>query len=367
MNTPNKDQLSQFAAELDNLRNTIIEQLGEKDARYIIRLIAIQRSLDLCGRIAIAIAFLAFSGALTWLIAALGILLLSSSKILDNMEIGHNVMHGQYDWMNHPTINSRVFDWDNAGHNESWKRYHNHEHHTYTNVLGKDRDFGYGLFRLSNDLPWKPKNLWQFLTFINLSALFEWGVAYHELAGERVFFGKKKEDSNLPISDQQLKRDFFGKAGKQLFKDYIFFPLICWPVALQILICNVIANVIRNIWTGTIIFCGHFTEGAHTFSEDSIKNETRGDWYYRQILGSSNISGGKFFHIMSGHLSCQIEHHLFPDVPSSYYRQLSPKIAELCSTYDIPYNTGRFSKQYFEVVKRILYFSLPEKWQPAYG
>lgn len=359
-----QSKLELFAEELDALKNGVLARVGEKDARYIRRLIGAQRLLDILSRILIPVAFLFFTGPTMYLLAAIGTIGLGISKILDNMEIGHNVMHGQYDWMNDPNINSRKFDWDNAGDSDSWKRYHNHEHHTYTNVFGKDRDLGYGLLRLSNDLPWKVKNTWQFITYLNLSFLFEWGVAYHELAGERIFTGKKKKkDSTLPISRRELRNAFFKKAGKQITKDYIIYPLLFWPVALPVLVCSILANIIRNIWTSSIIFCGHFTEDVHIFHESDLENETRADWYYRQILGSSNIQGSKAFHILSGHLSCQIEHHLFPDIPATYYRELAPKVEALCLKYGIPYNTGTFLHQYSTVVSRILKYSLPEREQ----
>ena len=358
-------KLQHFAQELDALKANTLARVGAKDAQYIRRLIGFQRLLDITSRILIPAAFLFFSGPLMYIFAIAGTIGLGISKILDNMEIGHNVMHGQYDWMNDPNINSRKFDWDNAGDSDSWKRYHNHEHHTYTNVFGKDRDFGYGLLRLSNDLPWKPKNSWQILTYLNLSFLFEWGVAYHELAGERIFKGKKKKDSSLPISRLELRNAFFKKASKQIIKDYVLYPLLFWPVALPVLVCSILANIIRNLWTSSIIFCGHFTEDAQVFYESDLENETRADWYYRQILGSSNIQGSKAFHILSGHLSCQIEHHLFPDIPAPYYRELAPKVEALCQEYGIPYNTGSFLHQYSTVVGRILKYSLPDRSRQA--
>ena len=111
--------------------------------------------------------------------------------------------------------------------------------------------------------------------------------------------------------------------------------------------------------TSTIIFCGHFTEHVHTFTEASIKNETRGQWYYRQALGSSNIEGGKAFHLMTGHLSFQIEHHLFPDLPSSRYQEVAPQVQAVFKKYHLQYNTGSFSTQYTGVLKRIFKYSLP--------
>ena len=46
---------------------------------------------------------------------------LAAAKILENMEIGHNVMHGQWDWMNDPRIHSSTWDWDNASSAAAWK------------------------------------------------------------------------------------------------------------------------------------------------------------------------------------------------------------------------------------------------------
>lgn len=350
-----KEKATQLELELNQIRDSVVNDIGQKDADYIRRIIFIQRLCEIFGR-------LAFFGVLLhplfWIVA---VLLLSLSKILDNMEIGHNVLHGQYDWMNDPTINSRKFEWDIAGDAHSWKRVHNFEHHTFTNIIGKDRDFGYGLLRMSDDLSWRPKNRWQFLTFLNLCLIFEWGIAYHELAAERVFKGKKKKNRVSPLTDSQLKKMFFSKAFRQIFKDYIFYPLICWPIFLPVLLGNIVANLIRNLWTSTIIFCGHFTEGVHTFSEEECKNESKGQWYYRQVLGSSNLTGHPWFHILTGHLSCQIEHHLFPDIPAHRYVEIAPKVQKVLEKYQIPYNTGGFFKQYSTVIKRIFKYSFPVK------
>lgn len=353
--TLSKQLYKDLANELDAIRDEALGKVGQKDASYIRNIIRIQRVTEIMGRI---IMVLGFIHALFWV---LGVLTLALAKILDNMEIGHNVLHGQYDWMNDDNINSRNFEWDIACDASSWKRVHNYEHHTYTNIIGKDRDFGYGLLRLSDDVPWRRKNTWQFLTYLNLSVLFEWGIAYHEMAAERVFIGNKKSSRHQQVGDKQLKKHFFGKATRQLFKDYIFFPLIAWPMFLPVLLGNVLANLIRNLWTSTVIFCGHFTEGVQTFSEEECENESRGQWYYRQMLGSSNLTGKRWFHIMTGHLSCQIEHHLFPAIPAHRYVDMAPKVQSVAEKYGIVYNTGSFFKQYSTVLRRVYRFSFPEK------
>ncbi len=350
ISTPNYEKL---AEQLDGVKIEIKSKLGEEDAVYIRRVILAQRACEWTGRIFL---FLGFLQPILWV---LGVLSLATAKILDNMEIGHNVMHGQYDWMNDKHINSKAYEWDIACDGSSWNRVHNYEHHTYTNIIGKDRDFGYGLLRLSNDFRWRIKNLWQFVTYILLSVLFQWGVSYHEMAAERVFFGKKKDNRKNQISHSELKRRFFSKGARQLVKDYVLFPALAGPFFLYVFTGNLAANLLRNLWTSTIIFCGHFTGDVQTFNAEDCVDETQGQWYYRQALGSSNIKGGTLFHVLTGHLSFQIEHHLFPDIPARRYKEMAPRVQAIFKEHGMHYNTGGFFSQYASVLKRILRYSFP--------
>ena len=347
------EQFDALALELDALKLQVKQHVGEADARYIRRVLLCQRLAAISGRVLMVLGFVT-----PWLWLA-GVLLLALAKILDNMEIGHNVLHGQYDWMNDPVLHSKRFEWDIACEAGSWQRTHNFEHHTYTNIIGKDRDFGYGLLRLSNDFRWRLRNLWQGGTYLLLSMLFQWGVSYHELAAQRVFFGKKKADRHSQVTDSELKKAFFGKGARQLMKDYLFFPLLAGPMWLWVLTGNALANLIRNLWTSTVIFCGHFTRDIYTFRADACENESRGQWYYRQMLGSSNFTGPTWLHILTGHLSCQIEHHLFPDIPARHYPAMATQVQAIAARFNIPYNTGSFMHQYGTVFWRILRYSLP--------
>jgi fatty acid desaturase len=117
--------------------------------------------------------------------------------------------------------------------------------------------------------------------------------------------------------------------------------------------------VVRNIWAFIIIFCGHFPHGALEFTEEECEGESKGHWYFRQMLGSANITGGRLFHIMCGNLSFQIEHHLFPDIPARRYQQIAPQVREICQRYGIPYNTGRLSRQFGSVIGKIFRYALP--------
>jgi fatty acid desaturase len=349
------EKAAALAADLDALALKVRSQVGASDAAYIERVLLVQRCAVISGRLCLLLGFWSWWG---W---GLGVLLLALGKILDNMEIGHNVLHGQYDWMNHPYLNSRHFEWDIACDAKSWQRTHNFEHHTYTNILGKDRDYGYGLLRLSHSLRWRINNSWQLLTYMLLSTFFQWGVAYHELAAQRVFMGRKKADRHSQVSDEELKKAFFSKGARQLLKDYLLFPLLAGPLFFYVLFGNLAANILRNWWTSTVIFCGHFTADAKVFRAEDCEQESRGQWFYRQMLGSSNFTGPKWLHILTGHLSCQIEHHLFPDLPSSRYLALAAEVEKIAAKHQIPYHTGSFLRQYGTVLQRIWRYSWPQK------
>jgi fatty acid desaturase len=326
-------QIAQLGRELDELRNRTVADLGERDAEYIRRIIRLQRALEIAGR------GLLFAGFLppAWLG---GVTALSLSKILDNMEIGHNVMHGQYDFMKDPALDSKSFEWDTACPGDQWRHSHNYMHHTHTNVLGMDRDIGYGVLRMSEDQEWRPRDLGNPVYATLLMLAFEWGVAVHDLEVDRI------ETGEITLADKRdILKAIWNKGRRQVLKDYVAFPLLAGPGAPFVLTGNLTANTVRNIWSFMIIFCGHFPEGTHEFSLDEAENETRGGWYVRQMLGSANLSGGRLFHILSGNLSHQIEHHLFPDIPAHRYGEIAVEVRAICERYGLPYNTGPLGKR----------------------
>jgi len=344
------DEVKELGAELDALRARIVAELGAEDRAYIYRVIKAQRGFEVAGR---GLMFLGFLPP-CWLA---GVAALSLSKILDNMEIGHNVMHGQYDWMREPGLNSTVFEWDTVCPADQWKHSHNYRHHTFTNILGEDRDIGYGVLRMDRAQEWTPANLGNPLYALGLMMLFEWGVMAHDLEADRVMKGQRSWAEVKTVVGGWLR-----KAGRQVLKDYIVFPALTGPLFPLTLAGNITANLVRNVWTYSIIFCGHFPAGVQTFTPEETAEETRGEWYVRQMLGSANITGSPLFHIMSGNLSHQIEHHLFPDLPARRYPEIAPEVAALCRKYGLPYNTGGFFHQIGTVWGKIFTLALPPSW-----
>ncbi|HEX5852136.1 MAG TPA: acyl-CoA desaturase [Solirubrobacteraceae bacterium] len=356
------EQIEELGREFDAIHDEVYAELGDRDARYIRSTIKLHRHLVLAARVLL----MGSRKRSLWLS---GTAALSLAKILENMEIGHNVMHGQWDWMNDPDINSQNWDWDTASPADAWRHSHNYEHHTFTNVRGKDRDLGYEIMRIDPKQKWHPIYLAQPVYNLLLMGFFEWGVALHDLNRGAIHSGEKSKQQLV----EELKA-IGAKARAQIVKDYAAFPALAALAALaasrgsltsgrssfkSTLTANFTANIVRNVWAYSIIFCGHFPDQTYTFPKDVLENETRGGWYVRQLLGSANIDGGPLFHLLAGNLSFQVEHHLFPDMPSSRYSEIAPRVRDVCRRYGLPYNTGPLSKQLGTVHRTILRLAFP--------
>lgn len=342
------EEVEAIGEELAAIHDEIFADLGDRDRRYITSMIELHRRLVVAGRVLLWRA----RSRPRWLA---GTATLSLAKILENMEIGHNVMHGQWDWMNDPRIHSSTWDWDTASTPEAWKHSHNFIHHTFTNIRGKDRDLGYDIMRIDPHQHWHPVYLLQPLYNVVLMALFEWGVAFHDLDFEAIKKGEKPK--------KELRRELRGmaiKARNQIVKDYLAFPALSGRKGFKkTLKANFTANIIRNVWAHAIIFCGHFPDQTYTFSQEETADESRGAFYVRQLVGAANIEGSPLFHVLSGNLGYQVEHHLFPDMPSSRYAEIAPRVRALCERYRLPYNSGPFLQQWAMVHRTILRLAFP--------
>ncbi|OBG74799.1 MULTISPECIES: fatty acid desaturase [unclassified Mycobacterium] len=346
--------IENLATELDAIRRDVEDSLGERDARYIRRVVATQRALELAGRVALA----ASSKRTAWWA---GTLTLGVAKILENMEIGHNVMHGQWNWMNDPEIHSTTWEWDMSAASKHWVAAHNVAHHKYTNILGMDDDVGYFVLRVTRDQPWQPYNVGNLLYNAALALGFEWGIGLQTVDLEKLFDDGPERD----IAAERT-REFVTKAGRQVVKDYLAFPALTAlsPAATytSAVKANATANVIRNVWANAVIFCGHFPDGAEKFTETDMVGESKGHWYLRQMLGSANFEAGPVLRLLSGNLCHQIEHHLFPDLPSNRLHEVSVRVRALCDKYDLPYTTGSFAVQYGKTWRTIAKLSVPNSW-----
>jgi NADPH-dependent stearoyl-CoA 9-desaturase len=346
--------IENLAVELDAIRLDIEDSLGDRDARYIRRTIAAQRALDVAGRLMLA----ASSKRSAWWA---GTATLALAKIIENMEIGHNVMHGQWNWMNDPEIHSTTWEWDMGAASKHWRNAHNFQHHKYTNILDMDDDVGYFILRVTRDQPWQPYNIGNLPYNLVLALAFEWGIALQTVDLEKYF-----EDGPEGDIARERTREFATKAGRQIFKDYLAFPALTSlsPAATykSTLKANALANVIRSFWSHAVIVCGHFPDGAEKFTETDMAGETKGEWYLRQLLGSTNFDAGPVLRFLSGNLCHQIEHHLFPDLPSNRLHEISVRVRQVFDKYDLPYTTAPFAVQYGRTWRTVAKLSLPNRF-----
>lgn len=396
------EDVEEIGRRFDAIEARHRETLGASDAAYIRNLIRTQRGLDLLSRVATVFAP-AIAGPAT---ATMGL-----AKILENLEIGHNVMHGQWDWMNDPEIHSSTWEWDNTGPSSGWKHSHNFSHHTFTNIIGMDNDIGYGVIRITRDKKWKPTTALQPLTNVVLAALFEYAVAFYDVELGRYFTGRQSWEDTKPRLMETLR-----KVRSQVVKDYIAFPAVAALVGfalagssgrrnekslkgflgrkrgvtdkrrrvkgLGITVSQaridgakrhakkaaqaaLVANLIRNVWAYAVIFCGHFPDDVETFTKRTLEEESKAEWYLRQMLGSANFRGGKVLTVLSGNLNYQIEHHLFPDMPSNRLGAIAREVSAIAREFGLPYNTASFPRQLWEVQRTILKLTLPNRFLRA--
>jgi NADPH-dependent stearoyl-CoA 9-desaturase len=352
------EQSQSLRAELDALRREYTAMIGARDAEYIRTVRAVARISRLAGRLLIHSSL----EPVSW---SAGVVALATYKVLENMEIGHNVLHGQYDFMRDPDLSSATYEWDMVGTAKSWKRAHNATHHVFTNVIGRDRDFGYNAFRFSAEVPWRPIHLLQPLVSPLSGLFFEYSIGAYDLGLLDALAPRSNGATGAKRRPRrEVARDvwaFARKSARKTFVEYVFYPALAGPLAVKVLAGNALANALRNGWAYAVIYCGHLTEGTATFREEDLAGEDRGGWYARQVRGSSNFETGWVGRVLSGHLGFQIEHHLFPNIPAWRYPAMAPRVREICERHGLPYRTGSLASQFASAMRRLVQFAVP-RW-----
>ena len=151
----------------------------------------------------------------------------------------------------------------------------------------------------------------------------------------------------------------FRKYALYYGKNYLFFPLLAGPMFLKVLAGNFLANLLRNLYTGLTIFCGHVGEGVATFPEGT-KARGRGQWYAMQAEASQNYRVPWVFSVLSGALDLQIEHHLFPKLPPNRLRQIQPRVQAICAAHGVQYQMTSWGSTLRRVFARLHELSHPD-------
>ena len=198
--------------------------------------------------------------------------------------------------------------------------------------------------RIDPHQKWHPVYLPQPFYNVLLMAFFEWGVAFHDLDFDAIRTGEK--------SKEQVARGAEGDRRQGAAPDRQGLHRLPGAAAAKVAgsatlaTANLTANFVRNVWSNAIIFCGHFPDQTYTFTEEEVEDETQ-----RRLVRAPAARRGQHrgqrrsSTCISGNLGYQVEHHLFPDMPSTRYGEIAPRVREICERYGLPYNTGPFRKQ----------------------
>ena len=270
-------------------------------------------------------------------------------------------MHGQYDWMRDPAHELQdASSGTTCARADQWRHSHNYMHHTFTNILGKDRDIGYGILRMEDQpevapvLPGQPG--------VRVRADDDVRVGrhgVHDLEAENIVKGTRKLERRTSRCSRAI-----WKQGRQAGAQGLPAVPGCCPGPLFVPTTRERERE-REPRSAT---SGRSRSSSAGTSRPATATFTRGGDGERvtgtsgtcaRCSGSANITGSPLFHILSGNLSHQIEHHLFPDIPARRYPQIAAEVEALCEKYGLPYNTGRFSKQIGSTWGKIFRLAVP--------
>lgn len=335
----NEALYDQIEQEFEAIKQRYRQQLGAGDVAYIQGLRRKSRICELIGR------------GLLWispepLSFCLGVGFVWLHRNLEAIEIGHNVLHGQYDYFPEiPQFHSHNFKWKAPIDEEGWRREHNAQHHVYTNVYEMDPDLNHGVLRTNDRIPWNRSHLYQ----VPLYLFGAYPTMLYRFNSQNLGFAQTYREQNFPtgnqgyalvhndgVSQRELQRRHWRSIGRVLFKEYALFPLLALVTGFsffKVMLGNMLADAINNIWIALTIQATHFTEPLQP--EDAIRH--KGRWYLSQLDSSVNFKGSRRMSILWGHLNYQTEHHLFPDIPSRHYPDMAKEVKAVCAKYGIRY------------------------------
>lgn len=316
--------------------------MGKKDVDYIRKIRRYSRIFEVLGRSAVML--------LPGPLALLGVPLVFLHRNLESIEIGHNVLHGQYDSLPEvPEFHSHNFRWKAPIDEGGWRQEHNATHHVYTNVFEKDPDLSHGFLRTNAQVPHTTWHYFQvpfylllayptILYFFNNQNLGRSDTFREEkfpLGNKGYATFKNPENLSSAQIDKRIRLSVF----RVLFKEYAVFPLLALLSGLgfwKVFLCNALADFLNNYWIALTIQATHFTEPLQP--NDAINNKS--NWYISQLDSSVNFKGTRLQSIFWGHLNYQIEHHLYPDIPSHRYPDIAKEVQAICRQYDLPYKVN---------------------------
>ena len=352
------DEYRGFGAELDAVHADVKARLGPEDVAYIKKMREISRLSEIMGR-----ALIHFSAdPATWLA---GVLALWTHHQLEAIEIGHSALHGAWDGLEGATeFHSAGFRWDTPVDEEAWKKEHNILHHQYTNIVGRDPDLTYGPLRVTEETTWTPYHFIQLGQFFWTAPVFLWMIAVHatgltDLAhpSEDPTYAPVLPDTSRPTILDALSATT-RKAVPYALREFVFWPMLAGPFWWKVLGGNLLADVIRNVYSCATIYAGHFGDDLQ-YRDRDFRPGGRGPWYRMQVEAAHDYAVPWLVSVLCGALDYQIEHHLFPKLPPNRLREIAPEVDAICKRYGVRYSRHTWGTNLTAALKRLGRMSLP--------
>jgi len=349
-----KDQLQK---DIDEIKRSI-GAVTEEDYQHLLKLERWGRGSTFFGFfLIIAINILdvteyALPDIVYWIVGLIAALSIGVGNVGRWANVAHPVLHGAYDKVpNIPARYTKVgfangsrrwIDWLDWIKPDAWSFEHNIMHHYH---LGEDDDPD----NVEKNLKWlHDMNIPMFVKYsIVYGFATFWKLTYYAPNTLRILENKERRSKKLPeIKSFELTP--FTKNGLALWRDYIlpygvfqfvllpllFLPL-GWGAVVNTLLILLVAEITANLHSFLVIVPNHSASDIYQFS---TPHKTQGEYYLRQIMGSVNYNTGTdLIDFLHGFLNYQIEHHLFPNMPHSFYQKMQPIVKDICKKHNLEY------------------------------
>jgi linoleoyl-CoA desaturase len=349
------ERIAAFGRAIDALKSEAEASVSERDVLYIVRLRRFSRALEVLGRGLLHVSWEPIS-------FGLAVLILAVHKQIEALEIGHTALHGTFDRLpGAEHFRSGTFRWLMPIDEASWMNQHNLRHHQYTNISGRDPDLRYGIVRLNRRVPYRAYHALQPLTvvsnwlgFATIMNVHATGLVdvYIDWQGLPQVLRDRKFGTLLRAHYALLRKYFYYYA-----KEALVFPALAALAGVgfwKVLLGNFLSDVLRNIYTALSIHCGHINTDAYAPEE---RAHSRAQWYVMQVEATHDFEVPVWVSILCGSADRQIEHHLFPRLPTTRLREIAPRVRELCAAHGVRYRTDPWPRTLRRAVQTLWWLS----------
>ena len=352
-------RLGDFSARIDVIRDRVESEVGATDVAYIKKVRCFSTAMEIAGRTLI-------HGSVDPVTFALGVGALWVHKQLEVAEIGHTTLHGTFDKLpGADRFRSKTFRWRFPVDEESWRHGHNVRHHQYTNIAGRDPDIHFGQVRLNARTPHRARHYIQVPMMLAHLSQFGLAVNVHVTGVIDAVFGNGRPErfDFLPDDRPETKRAAYRRALRKLLPYYgrelVLFPALAGPFWWKVLAGNLATEVMRDVYTAATILCGHVGEDIADYPEGTRAGD-RGHWYRMQVEAARNFDVSWPVSVLCGALNLQIEHHLFPRLPTNRLREIAPEVRRACAACGVAYQSNTWGRTLLQVGHRLWQLSFPD-------